>query len=65
MVEKNPNYPVRSIERIFRKDMLRNEFIATMRVELGFKSTHVPDKVKFGYAIMDCKYYIPKRETMF
>lgn len=65
MVEYNPDFPVRSIERVFRKDRSTGELIATTRVKIGFKSAHVPDEIKFGYAIMDCKYYIPNIRQCF
>lgn len=65
MIEQNPDHPVKSIERIFRKDRTTNELVATMRVKIGFKSTFVPDEIKFGYAVMECKYYIPNIRQCF
>lgn len=65
MVDQHPDYPVKSVERIFRKDRETNKLIATMRIKIGFKSSHVPEEVKLGYAIMECRYYIPNIRQCF
>lgn len=59
MAANNPLYPVKSITRITKKNHQTGEIIKTSRIKVGFKSTIVPEELKLGYAVLNCKYYFP------
>ena len=61
----DPISQAKTIERIYRKDKASGELFPTMRIKVGFKSNFVPEEVKFGYAIMQCKYYVPQIRQCF
>lgn len=59
MVCHNPMYPVKSIQRVLKKNYQTGESTKTTRIKVGFKSTVVPDELKLGYAVLNCKYFFP------
>lgn len=59
MAANNHLYPVKSITRITKKNHQTGEIIKTNRIKVGFKLTTVPEELKLGYAVLNCKYYFP------
>lgn len=65
MVVQDPMFPVHSIERIKRRNRETKNLESTTRIKVGFKSQIVPEELRLGYSVMDCKYYIPNIRQCF
>lgn len=59
MAVQDPLHPITYVQRIKTRDKDTKELVDTTRIKVGFKADYVPQEIKLGFSIVQCKYYMP------